>query len=654
MKRRLRMIFTSEDDSAPAGQKVVFRVRLALVILLGAFLAMLCLPSYRGTVEDQVRIALLRKPPIWTDHGRYHEAGEPGPMLNPHPPRIAAVLRRHPNDAHLHAGALVLGYSLGPGRQSIPAGGSDEVPAYGDPRLEYLQDLRDRFPDDPALLAHTLRYYSQRNLHVRRTEASSYVRETAVLAPAVVSQVEEQAREGARIDPENGYFPTMLACAYFAATRDAEGLALLREASHKPKWNDYAVLEGFGGRDLLLQAYPNRGFWMQGRSLYAVVLPHFAEIRAAARCAVWRAQQLADQGDVGSELAVRADVIRLGALLRRDGGTVIGRLVGAAVQDVGFGAQGLRRQGETLDRSRWEAYEHLTERVRREAPNLAPFLRAEADALVQFRADHEAYLPAWSDRLTDLQRAAEARDVAGLLLLGNLAMALLVWLVAAGLLWVKPGRVRLDILGRARWLWHDGPSLLRIAVLTAWCVLVLFLFLMGSLAVWPSALVLGIILVLSAALSAKSASSHAWSPENARPGSARSWSTWLVTGLAAMIMGAALHPLDVSVPWAVHYWKEALPWFTPGVREPGVAPQGSALLPYPAGWAVLLAALAVALLRRSGIRGVLEGARTGGRAVAGVLAVCYLAYLLAAVPANLQAGRALEAMLIAEIEARQW
>src|SRR5205085_5600643 len=95
---------------------------------------------------------------------------------------------------------------------------------------------------------------------------------------------------------------------------------------------DYAWAEGGGAERLLVLAYGDRGLFMRATPLAAIVLPHFSSIRQAYYILEDRA------GDTPAGWQLRSDLVRVGAMLRDGGETLIARLVGAAIQEIAFGS----------------------------------------------------------------------------------------------------------------------------------------------------------------------------------------------------------------------------------------------------------------------------------------------------------------------------
>ncbi len=198
------------------------------------------------------------------------------------------------------------------------------------------------------------------------------------------------------------------------------------------------MAEAEGGRRLLVAAYGDHGLPMVAMPYYMVLLPHSAQLRQAARHIIWKGIEAGAQGDRLTEHRLRTDVLRFGGRLRRDGDTLIARLVGAHIQ---FAA--LRSTidkpwitATTNGKSNGEAAHHLRDqeylrRLQREAPQLSGEVDAELPLLYRFQETHREEFP--SDEWNRLLGAAKVREVAGLVLASNLMGLLLLWGAAAAL-----------------------------------------------------------------------------------------------------------------------------------------------------------------------------------------------------------------------------
>jgi hypothetical protein len=123
-------------------------------------------------------------------------------------------------------------------------------PVYDSSPLKELHALRQRFPNDlglHALLLH--RKMSELVLRRDRTEKIFHKKHLspnrAPTAPKrwsnpdAAARMLTLAREGERLEPQNGFFTLMRAVALLEMKRDEEAVQALIEASRKPIWNSY-------------------------------------------------------------------------------------------------------------------------------------------------------------------------------------------------------------------------------------------------------------------------------------------------------------------------------------------------------------------------------------------------------------------------------
>ncbi len=141
----------------------------------------------------------------------------------------------------------------------------------------------------------------------------------------------EAATRGARADPSNAFFPAMRSLALFGMRRDA---AALHRAAMLKLWDDYSLAETESRLRLMHEALGRRGAVPDICIVAATLYPHYAQLRAGARLAVYSAIR-AEQGDNRSAgLAIRHDVMRMAGVMRADSRTAIGSLVGAAIASI--------------------------------------------------------------------------------------------------------------------------------------------------------------------------------------------------------------------------------------------------------------------------------------------------------------------------------
>jgi hypothetical protein len=132
----------------------------------------------------------------------------------------------------------------------------------------------------------------------------------------IVADALEAAQRGAKVDPNNAFFPMMQAVIHLAVNRDREAYADLGSAATKTYWDDYTGQMVLG----LWRMNELRYGLSDARSRYyalAIELPSLQEeLERAAQEIVGHAADLEFEGRADVGLALRTRVMRVGALIR--------------------------------------------------------------------------------------------------------------------------------------------------------------------------------------------------------------------------------------------------------------------------------------------------------------------------------------------------
>ena len=192
-------------------------------------------------------------------------------------------------------------------------------------RIERLNTLTAKFPNEPSLYAHLLRYYASGSVGLHRTDedelSAEPAKRTGVLKPsqpADLAAFDAAAEQGERLDPDNAYFPFMRTVELYEAHRDEDAIAALHRAGQKTRFEDYSGAE-FTATDRFYTAAHGRQGGINRVSQAAMLLfPHFALMRGTARLSTVSAihAELAGQSRSG-----RSDTPRYHARGRFDAGT---------------------------------------------------------------------------------------------------------------------------------------------------------------------------------------------------------------------------------------------------------------------------------------------------------------------------------------------
>ncbi len=319
-------------------------------------------------------------------------------------------------------------------------------------------------------LAHVLRLETLSTIHLRRDdEVSAYWGEptspyktTAKEIPAEdLALFDQTAKEGERLEPDNAYFSMMRAMGQIAANRDAEGLDEIQLAGSKPRYEDYAMneskyrlthLERRSGRQTSVESAMIMG---------SVLYPHYAQLRAMARFASYKADQEEKSGRHVDGYPLRKAMMRCGSLMRAQSRSYIGSLVGIAIVPISMRTTESVNGG--MEAAAWKALTQEQQAKRRE----------ELDIAYLNRTGHANEIP-W---LTyELAAGSQAREIGkqGIMLgpLGNNFLAAL--LVTGGsAIVLLANAVELILLSALMWLLKGNRSAEKIGIFV---LSLLFLF----------------------------------------------------------------------------------------------------------------------------------------------------------------------------------
>jgi hypothetical protein len=304
-----------------------------LALALGALLVMLAAPASRRLVFTQAK--LLTGPPyalisLLKDLGV--KEGIPEADTSGIDRAMIAAAERHPNDYQVQiARAIQRAYEQEQAAQNR---------ATPDMRVRNLRALTPRFPNSASLRAQILRYATMIEVRLHRDDGDyllgggrrpNWVLPVNPSAPASLAAFDRDAAEGERLDPDNAFFPFMRAAGLFEARRDREALAALHRAAEKTRFEDYCADETMGVIKLREEATGDRSVIGRMAAQAAILFPHYATLRTAARVATYRAVVAEQAGRRLEGLAIRRDLMRAGGLLRAEGRTLIANLVGMAI-----------------------------------------------------------------------------------------------------------------------------------------------------------------------------------------------------------------------------------------------------------------------------------------------------------------------------------
>lgn len=139
------------------------------------------------------------------------------------------------------------------------------------------------------------------------------------------------AREGARHEPDNGFFPWMEAVLEFSFDRDEQALKAMEKAGRCASWSDDTLGTPRRRLEVLARLRPV-GVEDELSEWFTMLLPHLAPMRAAARASLWRAKQFQQRGQKERAWDIIASVQRAaGVVATHADDSILSRLVGQNV-----------------------------------------------------------------------------------------------------------------------------------------------------------------------------------------------------------------------------------------------------------------------------------------------------------------------------------
>ncbi|MBW3637527.1 MAG: hypothetical protein KY445_13850 [Armatimonadetes bacterium] len=171
------------------------------------------------------------------------------------------------------------------------------------------------------------------------------------------------AREGAKIEPQNSFFPWMETVFQFALKRPDDALASLERASRGSYFDD-GTLQTVRRRLELLSRVQNVGWGDKSRALWSFLLPHFGKIHLSVQAAMKISSQAQRRGDKGRALQIAATVARAGATLSVSKDSLITVSVGESIQQTAW-RDVLKSAGRDIKAPRFPGGQSLMEQQQR-------------------------------------------------------------------------------------------------------------------------------------------------------------------------------------------------------------------------------------------------------------------------------------------------
>jgi hypothetical protein len=211
-----------------------------------------------------------------------------------------------------------------------------------DDQAHQCVNLQRRFPHSPVVEANIIEKLCRMGLQPEVNPAE----EAFIGYPKPYETIPDTPQEGEKLrvikgaalsgeadDPNNAFFPMILAAVDFAQSRDAEGIRAVEVAGRDSQWNDYIGDLVAGSIRLSESAH---GGGLNGTSrieiLSLTLLPQFAPLRSVARVSLWHAVNDEKSGQFADSVRLRRALLHVGLLMRSDSKSFfISNLVGIAI-----------------------------------------------------------------------------------------------------------------------------------------------------------------------------------------------------------------------------------------------------------------------------------------------------------------------------------
>ena len=310
------------------------RPRFGLVLWCAIALLVLVVPHLRWRASHQLESPLLSFSSPYGD-----EPEKPQRDYGLSPLREQQAARQFQDDAFAQLAAL-----HGPKLYNITLALGEKPD--NNPRIMRVQNeyyarydvLERRFPSNNAVRAQHLRDIASGFAYIDEGPPSKFDRDkrnssdtrVRTLSDALLKSAVQSAREGARREPDNAFFPWMEAAVQFSLRNDDAAIAAVQKAGQCARFQDY-VSDTLLERLRLLRQLRPTGWEDDYYEMSGVLLPHYSQIGIAARAMMGRARLARERGDEARALEIAGIVQRAGAVLTHSEGLILTRLYGQLI-----------------------------------------------------------------------------------------------------------------------------------------------------------------------------------------------------------------------------------------------------------------------------------------------------------------------------------
>ncbi len=256
--------------------------------------------------------------------------------------RISAIARSTKVPARVRTAALtILPWDSG---KTPVAGTKREI----SPIWERLSELSRENPSDMGMLAIAIRKGTQGSFRIDRQELENVASPPIdskgnplqlkpilqTTHPDAIARMRADCARGEKLDPENAFWPLMMASVHLAAHEDAQALASLARAAKKPVWREYVQDEVAMHREYAEFRYGEQGYLGELVRQTSILFPHYAQLRGLSRALVGQAILLEQAGRTQDALKIRIALRKVSYRISVESTSDIGSLVGIAMHSI--------------------------------------------------------------------------------------------------------------------------------------------------------------------------------------------------------------------------------------------------------------------------------------------------------------------------------
>ena len=216
------------------------------------------------------------------------------------------------------------------------------------PSWERMSDISRENPSDMGILALAARKGTQGSFRIDRPELENIASPSIdskgvplqvtplreITHPDAIARMRADCARGEKLDPENAFWPLMMASVHLSAHEDKEAFDALMRASTKAAWREYVQDEIGMHRAYAKFRFGDQGYLGELVRQTSILFPHYASLRGLSRALVGHAILLEQAGRTQDALKIRTALRKVSLKMSLESTSDIGSLVGIAMHSI--------------------------------------------------------------------------------------------------------------------------------------------------------------------------------------------------------------------------------------------------------------------------------------------------------------------------------